>query len=70
MPDRHRLHLRQVDLGLDGKEAIDLRLGRKLGGELLEVDGLRGRVDLHFQIAIDDVLNNDYRISFDEATIK
>ena len=51
MPDRHRLHLWQVDLGLDGKEAIDLRLGRELGGELLEVDDLRGRVDLHLFLA-------------------
>ena len=47
MPDRHRLHLREVDLGLDGEEAVDLPLRRELGCELLEVDDRRARVDLH-----------------------
>ena len=55
MPDRHRLHVRQVDLGLDGEEAVDLPLGCELGCELLEVDGFGARIDLHCKLILDDV---------------
>ena len=46
MPDRDGAEVGEVDLGLDGEEAVDLALGAELGAEVADghVLGLGGLV--------------------------
>lgn len=50
VPDRDGAVVGEVDLRLDGEEAVDLALGGELGCELLEVDALGLQAELHLLV--------------------